>query len=476
MLNVTVFFGAGKLGKKILEFWRFCGVEPDFFADNDKERWGTLYDGVKILSIEELLNETHRAIVLITCAKTESIYAQLTACEVPAENIYLGNKIDEVITVLISHRKVRYTWSNAQKQCVPKESVGFGVLFDVQYGFVLGGVESWALEMAKMLSLKRNNVKCITTDLRGCNIHPDEVQEIQLKYQDKPYHVEMITMCINEIRNNLPCNIICNFPSITFQASCIAKMLWPDEINIIAIVHCDEEVYYEQYGRMEALIDCCLVISDTMEEQLIKRGMKKDKIRRMGWNISCEKQLKRTYSKKGEPIRIGYAGRLVKHQKRLDILMEVANRLTQLQVDFRLEIAGTGEYEETLRKAVEEFEGQICLKGCIAREHIGDFWRKQDIAISCSDYEGRSISKAEAMAAGAVPVITDTSGAREDVQDGYHGYIVPVGDIDSMTDRICHLYQNRDLLKVMGERSHQVILEQNTQNDMGVMWDYILKK
>ena len=50
------------------------------------------------------------------------------------------------------------------------------------------------------------------------------------------------------------------------------------------------------------------------------------------------------------------------------------------------------------------------LIGSVARDAIGAFWKDKDVCLSFSDYEGRSISIMEAMANGAVPVVTATSG------------------------------------------------------------------
>ncbi len=196
---------------------------------------------------------------------------------------------------------------------------------------------------------------------------------------------------------------------------------------------------------------------------------------RLTWMIPCEKVLDREYSREGQPLSIGYAGRIVKEAKRLDLLIEIVRRLEEKNIDFQLNIAGNGEYEEELKKTLTSLSDSVHFVGTIGRECIADFWKKQDIGINCSDYEGRCISRAESMASGAVPVVTDTSSVGDDVIDGYHGYSVSVGDVDAMIERICYLYEHRGFLRVMGERAHQMILQQNRDSDLSVMWDKIIK-
>ena len=86
------------------------------------------------------------------------------------------------------------------------------------------------------------------------------------------------------------------------------------------------------------------------------------------------------------------------------------------------------------------------------------------------------MSQSEAMAAGAVPVITDVSGAADDVTDGYNGYIVDIGDVDGLVDRICRLYHNRDMLKQMGQNAHRTIYERQAHMDQTAFWERLLEE
>jgi len=48
-----VLFGAGNLGRKVLQCLRGIDLEPLAFADNNETRWGTVLDGVPVLSPKE---------------------------------------------------------------------------------------------------------------------------------------------------------------------------------------------------------------------------------------------------------------------------------------------------------------------------------------------------------------------------------------------------------------------------------------
>lgn len=475
-MKKIIFWGAGKVGKQMLDVWRQFGIQPDFFADNQENLWGTMYHGIKVISAKEL-KDAGEFFVLITCKQYECILQQLLGYGISRKDIFKANTIQDMMTFWVLHMQGKLEWNKGRKSSeFQDQRLDYSVLFDLHAGFVLGGVEAWSMQMAEEFLKRRVDVRFIIPDsLKGIEYNIDG-KVMQLEYFADLTDVDGLLICLAAIGRCLPCNIICNFPYATFQSACIAKILWPEAVNLIAVVHNDEDIYYEQYSQMRNIIDYCLVSCDEMEEHFIKEGMAKDKIERIVWKIPCEDVFKHTYSKAGQPIRIGYAGRLVIYQKRMDILLDIVWKLKEKGVDFYIEIAGTGEYEEEMKKNLSELSDRILFRGCLPRNQMLEFWQNQDIGINCSDFEGRCISKAESMAAGAVPVITDTSSAGDDIQDGYNGYILPVGDVDGFVDRICYLYHHREILQLMGERSHQIIVKQNAESDLDAMWNRILKR
>lgn len=474
-MGTIIFWGAGKIGKRMLDIWRHFGVQPDFFADNSPKLWGTWHDGIQVLSIHEV-QCLEKKQILITCNEIESISSRLMEYGINRKDIYKGNTLNDMLVFLVSHMKKRLKWDIMREEDKLEQKSAFKVLFDVQYGFCLGGVEAWVLQMSDELSAQNIKVKFITTDIKGWTNEKNDDRIIHLEYRKDVSEIDKLIKCLNEIRNNTPCNIICNFTDYTFYSACIAKALWQKEVNLIAVIHSDDKIYYECYGKMQEVIDYCLVTCDKMEERLIRCGIAKQKILRLAWKFPCEDVMERKYSEMGQPIRIGYAGRIVKYPKRLDLLIEVAKRLAEEKVDFRLEIAGAGEYEIEMKKSLINLLNRISFLGYLKRENMNTFWKNQDIGVNCSDYEGRCISKIESMVSGAVPIITDTSSARDDVQDGYNGYVVPIGDVDCIVNRICYLYNHRELLKIMGERSRQIVMMENEKNDINTMWGKILKR
>jgi glycosyltransferase involved in cell wall biosynthesis len=57
----------------------------------------------------------------------------------------------------------------------------------------------------------------------------------------------------------------------------------------------------------------------------------------------------------------------------------------------------------------------------------------------------------EAMIGGAVPIVTDSGGSPELVDDGKSGFVVPPGEALPIRDRMLDLYNDRQLFTTMSE-------------------------
>ena len=81
-----------------------------------------------------------------------------------------------------------------------------------------------------------------------------------------------------------------------------------------------------------------------------------------------------------------------------------------------------------------------------------------DLYIQPSVSEGLGRSVIEAMCLGKPVVVTDKGGAKELVNEGINGYIVPVRSARAIAKNITKCYENRDNLHSMGEKARERIL------------------
>jgi len=116
---------------------------------------------------------------------------------------------------------------------------------------------------------------------------------------------------------------------------------------------------------------------------------------------------------------------------------------------------GTKEILEKLIKD-NQAEGYVLLMG--GSNSLEKEIPKGEVYAYSSDYEGMPNSLLEAMAMGMPVVSTDCpcGGPREVIRDGENGFLIPVGDEDALSDRICRLIEDKELARRFGENARKI--------------------
>lgn len=139
--------------------------------------------------------------------------------------------------------------------------------------------------------------------------------------------------------------------------------------------------------------------------------------------------------------RILYAGRLVP-QKNIGMLIEA---FKMLDVDAELVIVGNGSEYNKLKKMASgdariEFRGQLESHDDVIME-----MKAAGILVMPSSRENFGIVPLEAMCCGAAVVSTRTEGPKDYIIDGDNGFLVNIGDVKSLADRMKMLLSDRNL-------------------------------
>lgn len=82
-----------------------------------------------------------------------------------------------------------------------------------------------------------------------------------------------------------------------------------------------------------------------------------------------------------------------------------------------------------------------------------------DLMVSSSRQEGLPVCIMEAMAVGKPVIATRVRGNEDLVEEGYNGYLCALEDEKAMAEAMIRLYEDRELLAVMGENSRKKIAE-----------------
>jgi glycosyltransferase involved in cell wall biosynthesis len=142
---------------------------------------------------------------------------------------------------------------------------------------------------------------------------------------------------------------------------------------------------------------------------------------------------------------IGWAGRLTAVKRPLDLVSAAAGVAGSVLV-----LAGDGELRADLEALVDELgmRGRVRLLGYVA--DMGSWYAAFDAFLLTSANEGAPVVAIEAQAAGVPVVATDAGGTRTVVDDGETGFVVKVGDIDALVDRLLRLRDDVELRTRLG--------------------------
>ncbi|MFF3460085.1 glycosyltransferase family 4 protein [Streptomyces sp. NPDC002730] len=148
------------------------------------------------------------------------------------------------------------------------------------------------------------------------------------------------------------------------------------------------------------------------------------------------------------------AGRLTK-VKRYDLLVKAFSKVVAARPDWRLRIYGsgdaTGNEKNALHALIEErgLHNHVFLMG--PANPLEPEWVKGSIAAVTSSMESFGMTIVEAMRCGVPVVSTDCPhGPGEIIEDGVDGRLVPVGDVDAITDALLELINDDGLRRRTG--------------------------
>jgi glycosyltransferase involved in cell wall biosynthesis len=155
----------------------------------------------------------------------------------------------------------------------------------------------------------------------------------------------------------------------------------------------------------------------------------------------------------GQQIIIGNAGRLVA-QKAQHFLLDIAEKLNEKELDFKIQIAGDGPLYDDLKKAISDrnLVDKIELFGFV--EDMSSFMDGVDIFVSTAVWEGFGFVLAEAMVAKKPVLAFDMSSNPELVKDGENGYLIPPKNVEVFAGRIEELINNKTLRDKLGDEAY----------------------
>lgn len=148
----------------------------------------------------------------------------------------------------------------------------------------------------------------------------------------------------------------------------------------------------------------------------------------------------------------------LERQKNLPMMIRAFAQFSKYYPNYTLEVYGRGDDEKELQALIQELslENKAFLKG-YSHNIYAEMNRCSIFALS-SNFEGLSNSMLEAMAMGLPCVVTDCppGGAKEVINNNVNGILVPVGDINAMSDAFCKIANDKTFASKLSSEAAKV--------------------
>lgn len=174
------------------------------------------------------------------------------------------------------------------------------------------------------------------------------------------------------------------------------------------------------------------------------------------------------------------AGRVIE-DKGFDLLIEAAAQVCPSYDDMVVLICGPTE-SSAYREALLARIGQLGLEQRIRflgrRDDLPEVMAQCDLFVLSSRREGHPYVLLEAMACDLPVVASNCGGVEETLREGETGFVVPIGDVDALADRLALLLGDATLRKSMGAAAGRHVrahfTAEQTARSLFAMYDKLL--
>lgn len=207
------------------------------------------------------------------------------------------------------------------------------------------------------------------------------------------------------------------------------------------------------------------VMSAGQKEKLLRAGLKGTKIRVISTPVDLGKYMQHEAGNTGHEEK---AKKIVLHIGRDDEVKDyntLINAFKLVKEKISEAIFWQAGADKAVRTAMTAADFQdVELKGLVPAGDLVGLYQHCNLVVLSSTSESFGKVLVEANACGKPVVSTATTGAKEIIQDGINGYLVPIGDYVALADKVIYLLNNPAVAATMGENGQQTVQEKFGDN------------
>ena len=223
------------------------------------------------------------------------------------------------------------------------------------------------------------------------------------------------------------------------------------------------------YKRIHSLLNYLNVVNITLVPSYSSRRILMDETKKFksievyynGYDDNKVGQIEPEIAKFFEALKktffvIGIVAR-IDIQKRIDLALEIAKKLTEKNSNIYFVIMGDGPLEDEMSKKVEVMKlgKKVRMMGYVLNAKL--YVKYFDMLLLTSDWEGFPLSIWEAMAARVPVVSTNVGGIKEILETEKCGVIYSRGDVNGAVKAILELISDQKKRKEMGQNGLNAI-------------------
>ncbi len=267
-------------------------------------------------------------------------------------------------------------------------------------------------------------------------------------------------------------------------------------IPVISVLHADPRSYLSRYRTRRfrwwntftkflrqcrkyryncKSCDCTVLLSESLrsnfEMHLSRNLIKTSKIVAIPNTAPFLAQNVNFSAKKNELI---FVGRMSFADKRPDYMLKIWQILHDRFTDWELRFVGDGDYMPQMRKIVSELAlGNVFFEGF---QQPQKYYEEGSILCMTSANESFGLVLVESQAFGCVPVAFESfKAARDIVDDGKNGMLVPAFDIEKYAETLAKLMTDRELRERLARQGLKDV-ERFSPKNIGDKWEALFRE
>ena len=151
-------------------------------------------------------------------------------------------------------------------------------------------------------------------------------------------------------------------------------------------------------------------------------------------------------------------GRLEANKGFVDLARALGEIREEMPEHWKWVLVGEGSQRETIERVVNErgLAPKTSLVGSVSDEQLHALYKRANLFVHPTRYEGSSMVTLEAMAHSKPVIATRVGGIPDKIVDGVSGILVPPGDVDALARTLAAAVTESDMLAEWGHEGRRI--------------------